>query len=49
MRCATCEMDANASPLKPYVLICDRSENFEILDVVNLSAKMRKSAFCTGN
>lgn len=36
-------MDANASPLNPYVAIRDKSENVESFEVVNLSAKMGRS------
>lgn len=45
-RCATCDIDANASPRNPYVLICDRSENVDSLEVVNRSARIGRSDFC---
>lgn len=44
-RCATCDMDAKASPRKPYVVRRERSENVESLDVVKRSARIGRSAF----
>ena len=41
-------MDANASPRNPYVVIRDKSSNFDSLDVVNLSARIGKSSFWFG-
>lgn len=45
LKCATCETDARASPLNPYVVNFDRSENVDSLEVVNRSAKIGKSDF----
>ena len=41
---ATYDMDASASPRKPYVVSRDRSENLDSLDVVKRSARMGKSS-----
>jgi hypothetical protein len=38
-------MDASASPRKPYVVRCDKSENVDSFDVVNRSARIGKSFF----
>jgi hypothetical protein len=38
-------MDARASPRKPYVVKCDKSEKVESLDVVNRSARIGRSDF----
>lgn len=44
-KCATCEMEARASPRKPYVFNFDKSEKLEIFEVVKRSARMGRSAF----
>jgi len=49
VRCATWEIDASASPLKPYVVIRERSENVDSFEVVKRSASMGKSDFCTAS
>ena len=38
-------MDANASPLNPYVVMRARSENVDNLEVVKRSANMGRSVF----
>jgi hypothetical protein len=45
-RFATCEIDASASPRKPYVWMRDRSENWASLDVAKRVASSGRSAFC---
>ena len=45
-RWETYDMDARASPRNPYVCNFSKSEKFEILDVVNRSARMGRSSFC---
>ena len=44
-KCATWDIDASASPRNPYVLILDKSENVDSLDVVKRSAKIGRSDF----
>jgi hypothetical protein len=44
-RFATCEIDASASPRKPYVWMRDRSENWASLDVAKRVASSGRSAF----
>lgn len=41
---ATYDMDARASPRKPYVVRRDRSENLASLEVVKRSARIGKSS-----
>jgi len=38
-------MEAKASPLKPYVVMRDRSENVDSLEVVKRSASIGRSVF----
>ena len=44
-RWATCEIEASASPLKPYVAMRLKSEKVDNLEVVKRSARIGKSAF----
>lgn len=44
-RCATWDMEASASPRKPYVVMRERSENVDNFEVVNRSARIGKSDF----
>jgi hypothetical protein len=44
-KCATCEIEASASPLNPYVEIRLKSAKVESFEVVNRSASMGKSPF----
>lgn len=41
----TWDIDASASPLKPYVCMCARSEYDDSLDVVKRSARIGRSDF----
>lgn len=44
-KCATCEIDASASPLNPYVVIRLKSAKVDSFEVVKRSASIGKSFF----